>query len=918
MGSQSGTVTNGKGIQVGAEREHPQERPYPFLADVLPEQVWTAESDGKLDFVNQRMLDYSGHSFEEMIGTGWQQILHPDDRPRCLECWNHVLETGEDYEIEVRLRRADGAYRWHIARAQAQHDAEGDVVRWFGCNTDIDDQRRAEAEVLRLHREEAAREEAEAAQEKITNILNSITDAFFALDRKGRFTYVNRKAETLWDKRREDLLGKKIWRVFPEAIGSVPYEKISRAAAERETISFEAKSPILERWVEVHVYPAEDGVSVYFQDISERERAKEALRQSEVQFRGTFEQAAVGMAHVAPDGTWLRTNQKLADILGYSREELLQLSYQHLTHPDDLTDSRHVVQRLLQGSVQTASFEKRYLRKDGSVIWANVTTTLNRDPAGDPEYLISVIEDVTGRKQIEDALLESEEFNRQIIASSPDCIKVLTLDGELVSMNEHGLEALEIEDTCRFTGTSWSNFWEGADREEAGTALEIARTGGTRQFQGYRPTMTGTPKWWDVVVTPIMNAAGEPKQLLAVSRDITDLKQSEEALRKAKEKAEAANRAKSTFLANMSHEIRTPLTSIVGFTSFLAQQLSGKQLKYVEMIERSGKRLLDTLNALLMLARLEAKGMEIDFEDVNVADEVERVVQLFQPSADDKDLTLEHIVDTGARPPCASLDAGALNSILQNLISNAVKFTDDGRVTVTTQVAEHSFSSNNDAGAVPAVRVCVEDTGNGIDGDFLKRIFESFEQESSGFGRSHEGSGLGLSITRQLVELMSGAISVESEKGEGSAFTVAFPLVIEGEAASRADEAEKSHMMPPDARILVVEDQEEASLLVRDILDDAGEVVMTETGAGAIDAARATPFDLVLVDVNLGTVESGIDVLHALRAMPAYDEVPIVAVTAYALPGDREDFLKEGFDAYLSKPFMADELIELASRLLRR
>ena len=393
----------------------------------------------------------------------------------------------------------------------------------------------------------------------------------------------------------------------------------------------------------------------------------------------------------------------------------------------------------------------------------------------------------------------------------------------------------------------------------------------------------------------------------AIFRDVTARKHYEKRLIKAKEHAEEMHRLKSSILNNMSHEIRTPLTGILGFSEMLTEQLDGSGEERAEIIMESAKRLMETLDSVLELAQLERGEADLELKTIDLAEQVESSVRSLQPLADDKGLELQFIASSAN--VSVQADKTFTHRIVTNLVSNAIKFTDEGRVTVEVGAREqHVF-------------IRVTDTGIGIDPEFQENLFDAFTQESTGLGRSHEGNGLGLAITKRLVERLSGTITVDSQRGRGSTFVVRFPRSaaeaqpegpVEPDAPAHAAADDGDGSAPPSPsteRVLVVEDDAATRNLVASHLQPFWDVDQTECPDRALRLAQDERFDAFLLDISLTAEMDGIELLKALRDVPNCANVPAVALTAHALPGDRDRFLEAGFDRYLSKPFTAEQLV---------
>lgn len=493
-------------------------------------------------------------------------------------------------------------------------------------------------------------------------------------------------------------------------------------------------------------------------DVSERFRATEAERESRALFRRVFDASPVGIgiAELAT-GRIVEVNDEFCRILGCRRDDILDRTVDEL---DVLgrADEREALARRLRNEGSIHDLEVEITTRQGARVAALASFQLIELRGA--TCALAVLSDITRRKRAEAAEQESRSLFNKIFFASPAAVVITRLgDGHVVEVNDAW---------CQLTGYARDEaigqtlaglgLWADGGRRAA--ILEELHDRGALQDREIEVRRRSGDVRTALVSVQEMRVEGEPC-LLSVLVDITERKLTENKLREAKEHAEEMARLKSTFLTNLTHEIRTPLTVILGFTSILRQGVRKEYARFVQLIERSGRRLLLMLDSMLDLAQLEAGTLRIEQRPYNLGDVVQSVLQILRPLAEDKGLRLD--VVPPAERVYARLDHAVLTRVLNNVFDNAIKFTEAGSIVVSLE----------ERGDWALIRI--RDTGVGIDETFLPLVFEPFAQESTGLERTHQGSGLGLAVSRRLIELMGGRIEVESKKGRGSTFTIVLP-----------------------------------------------------------------------------------------------------------------------------------------------
>ena len=419
-------------------------------------------------------------------------------------------------------------------------------------------------------------------------------------------------------------------------------------------------------------------------------------------------------------------------------------------------------------------------------------------------------------------------------------------------------------------------------------------------------TKDGNIKWiLDYTVTQ-KDEVGEITHLIGYVSDITEIKDIQKELQYAKDNADKANLHKSEFLANMSHEIRTPLNAILGFIELLKDEEVGRRsLEYVNIIDNSSHSLLQIIEDILDFSKIESGKLDIDKIDFNSKAEFEVITHLFSAKCKEKNLSLSLIMDKNL-PQTINTDPLRIKQIVSNLLGNAIKFTDEGK-NIEVKI---DYKDNN-------LYISVRDEGKGIEKDKLEHIFESFSQEDSSTTREYGGTGLGLTISRELVKLLGGELHVKSELGVGSEFYFSVPVEVGKEIIEVKESSQKISF--DGKKVLLVEDNKANQMYMQIILKKLNLVFdITSDGLEAIEAFKNSKYDVILMDENMPNM-NGIEAAKQILSIEKEKNLkhtPVIALTANALKGDREKFLAAGMDEYLSKPINKERLSEVMGKLI--
>lgn len=750
----------------------------------------------------------------------------------------------------------------------------------------------------------------------LNTLLDSLPIAVFYKDRNGIYKGCNKLFEYMSGKTKKEIIGKKASDIF-DSKDALLYDELDTEVLQnggirkfRHARMHHGKNIISNFLLTKAAYydflEKSNGVIGIVEDLTEVESAHLEYENAQKYAENIINGANIFVIGFDKDKKIIEFNKKAEIISGYSKKEILGKKFHDIPLFISGSNSKKSdFEKILDNEIpEHEEFEMNIITKSGAeriIFWNSCKFPVSMNSEGYSFFGIDNTELNLKESKLREMMHTIEQSNESIIITDSDGnIKYVnkaftTLTGyttsEVIGRNPRLLKSGNTPDKV------YKELWK--------TVL----SGNIWRGELQNKKKNGDLYWEYATITPVMDENGKIESIIALKTDITALKNSKEEINRINEKINELNSVKTTLLSNITHEFRTPLIGIIGFADILKNEITNSlHLDMVTDIYNQSKRLLSTLSLVIRLSQLESNELKPEFREVNVTDLIKGILPQFYKRIEDKKLEL--IFEEPASEINCTIDLMMLKEILSNIIDNAVKFSDSGHISVELgEVVDNE---------IKYVSVKISDTGIGIHKDRHELIFQEFKQVSTGMDKKYGGAGLGLTISKYLVELLNGKILLESSPGSGSTFTVLVPSLKRNDNllfkkhTTTADEPEEDLY----SNILIIEDSLSNISVMENYLSGICNVVSAFSGEEALKLASEKIFDIILMDINLGSGIDGIATMKMLRKYKGFSNVPFIAVTGYAMSIDKEHILSEGFDDFLAKPFSKKEFLNLILKYL--
>jgi len=891
-----------------------QEAHYRALMDRASDAIILANQQGHLLEANRAAETLLGYSQAEIVSMHFTQLHLPEELPRIAKAFEDLANQKVTQVLDFNFLCKDGHIVPVDVTASVIEIQDQKIVQ--GIFRDITERKQTELEVKKLLQELSAFK------------LGVDQSAIVAItDHKGVITYANENFCKISGYSCDEIIGQTHRLVnsgyHPTSFFKEMWNTIGSGKVWRGEICNRAKNGYI-YWVESTIAPFlnEEGRPVQYLairfDITARKEAEISL-QAKTEELDQFFSVALDLLCIADnEGHFRRLNRQWERTLGYSLKELEGAKFLQYVHPEDINNTIEAINQL-KNQQEIINFINRYRCQDGSYRW------LEWRSVPIDEFTYAAARDITNNKEAEIAL------KRQLatIEAAIDGIGILQGDTYLY-LNQAHLNLFGYEHLEELVGKSWRVLYSPEELER----FEREIFPKLRLEKAWQGEAIATRKNGSTFVEGLSLTLTEDGSLICICRDITEQKQAKLQLEQTNKELARATRLKDEFLASMSHELRTPLNAILGMTEGLQEQFLGevneKQLHALQIIEKSGTHLLSLINDILDVAKIESGKLELEFAPVDVKTLCESSLVFVKQQALQKRIQLE--IKLPPNLPKLLVDERHIRQALINLLNNAVKFTpEEGRITMEVTKVYPEQKEGGTPQGLPLLRISITDTGIGIAPENLSKLFQPFIQVDSALNRQYKGTGLGLALVKSIVNLHGGQVGLTSQVGRGSCFTIDLPCSLDTPPSSSPREISQTDFSDrrsvlhaascpiqekPSPLILLAEDNEINISTTASYLRAKGyRLLFAKNGQEAITISQSEKPDLILMDIKMPVVD-GLEAMKQIRLDPNSVYIPIIALTALAMPGDRERCLAAGANEFITKPVKMRLLVDSIRQLL--